>query len=150
MDALDWGEKRKWDVLYNPLLIDQLLATGQTVDIKRIGIYMYGIIMAMYFNIFYKCLDKTSTNSTRKEVPQFMTSKKGLPLLEYASNLLTLIDLLQCDSFVCTLSSNYCRILDEYRAMLAAKPGSFFADLSAESCWDPPCVGPSKFKWMGW
>jgi len=37
-------------------------------------------------------------------------------------------------------------------AMIAMKQDQLFADLSEESCWEPPCIciGPSRLKWMGW
>lgn len=70
--------------------------------------------------------------------------------LEYISIITNLADIMRCDSFVCTLGSNYCRLVDELRAMIAAKPENLFADLSFETCRNPPCVGPQGFASFDW
>jgi hypothetical protein len=77
-------------------------------------------------------------------------NKKAANLIEFTYFLVSLVDILRCDSYVCTLAANFCRLIDELRAMIAMKPDALYADLSEESCWEPPCIGPSKFKWMGW
>lgn len=62
--------------------------------------------------------------------------------MEYFSYLLHLGDLLRCRAFVCTLASNYCRLVDELRATVGGKANAYLADLSLESCANPPCVRP--------
>jgi hypothetical protein len=60
--------------------------------------------------------------------------------LEYISMLLNLQYALQCEAWVCTLASNSCRVMDELRATIGGKANRHFADLSAETCNDPPCI----------
>jgi hypothetical protein len=62
--------------------------------------------------------------------------------MEYFSYLLHLGDLIRCRAFVCTLASNYCRLVDELRSTVGGKANAYFADLSLESCANPPCVRP--------
>eukprot|EP01039_Chlorochromonas_danica_P002885 gene2885-3150_t len=59
---------------------------------------------------------------------------------EYISMLLNLNYALQCEAWVCTLASNSCRIIDELRATIGGKANRHYADLSMETCEDPPCV----------
>ena len=58
---------------------------------------------------------------------------------EFASMIINLADFMKCDVFVCTLMSNYCRLLDELRSTVGRKPGALFGDLSKETCSSPPC-----------
>lgn len=69
--------------------------------------------------------------------------------LEYISMLLDLDYFLRCDAWVCTLKSNFCRVIDELRATVGGKAGYSFADLSAETCTSPPCIGAGikSFDW---
>lgn len=70
--------------------------------------------------------------------------KKGAPAvhdqLEYLSMLLNLYISTQCEAWVCTLASNSCRLMDELRATIGGKANRYFADLSGETCENPPCV----------
>jgi hypothetical protein len=59
---------------------------------------------------------------------------------EYLSMLLNIHHLLQGNGWVCTLGSNFCRVVDELRATVAARAGAPFADLSSEKCGQPPCI----------
>jgi hypothetical protein len=70
------------------------------------------------------------------------TSMPANRQMEYFSYLLHLSDLVKCRGFVCTLASNYCRLVDELRATVGGKANAYFADLSAESCRVSPCVRP--------
>ena len=69
--------------------------------------------------------------------------------LEYLSMLLTLQYAVRCQAWVCTLASNFCRIIDELRATVGGKSNFPFADLSRESCSSPPCIGENIFD-FGW
>lgn len=60
---------------------------------------------------------------------------------EYLSMLLNLAYSLRCEAWVCTLASNSCRLIDELRVTIGAKANRHFADLSAETCEEPPCIG---------
>ena len=61
--------------------------------------------------------------------------------LEYLSMLLNLEYSLKCSAYVCTLASNSCRIIDELRATIGGKANKHYADLSIETCYNPPCIG---------
>jgi len=58
--------------------------------------------------------------------------------LEYISMLLNLQFALKCDAWVCTLASNWCRLIDELRATVGGKANRYYADLSKETCSTPP------------
>jgi hypothetical protein len=60
--------------------------------------------------------------------------------LEYVSMLLNLLLSTTCESWVCTLPSNSCRVMDEFRATVGGKANRFYADIAKESCDDIPCV----------
>ena len=45
--------------------------------------------------------------------------------------------------YMCTLASNYCRIVDVMRAVLG-KPGTLWVDMSRETCKDPPASMGTK------
>eukprot|EP01041_Mallomonas_annulata_P009124 gene9124-18900_t len=69
---------------------------------------------------------------------------------EYLAMILNLEYALQCDAWVCTLASNYCRVIDELRATVSGKAHLPYADLSRETCVRPPCIGSrdiSTFLW---
>jgi hypothetical protein len=68
---------------------------------------------------------------------------------EYLSMMLNLHYLLRSAAWVCTLGSNYCRLVDELRTTVAAKADHPFADLSVESCPSPPCVY-QEIKYFDW
>ncbi len=60
---------------------------------------------------------------------------------EYLSMLLNVQYLVRGTAYICTLSSNFCRIIDELRATVGAKADHTFVDLSKETCGQPPCMG---------
>eukprot|EP01041_Mallomonas_annulata_P006580 gene6580-13310_t len=70
--------------------------------------------------------------------------------LEYLSMLLTLDLATRCQGWVCTLASNFCRLIDELRATVGGKANLPFADLSHETCASPPCIGPEHIKSFEW
>mmetsp|Transcript_1078 Transcript_1078/g.1796 ORF Transcript_1078/g.1796 Transcript_1078/m.1796 type:complete len:435 (+) Transcript_1078:549-1853(+) len=60
---------------------------------------------------------------------------------EYLSYLLHLQEAVSCRlGMVCTVPSNYCRLIDELRTTVGAKANGFFVDLSTETCPKVPCV----------
>lgn len=67
--------------------------------------------------------------------------------LEYFSYLLNLMYGLRCEAWVCTLHSNTCRVIDELRVTVGAKANRHFADLSVETCHQPPCIGKGLMNW---
>ena len=69
---------------------------------------------------------------------------------EYLALILNLEYSLRCDAWVCTLASNYCRVIDELRATVAGKAAGHFADLSRETCRSPPCIGGRDIVSFDW
>lgn len=67
--------------------------------------------------------------------------------LEYVSMLLNLQYALKCETWVCTLASNSCRVIDELRATVGGKANRKFADLSAETCKQPPCIEGGQYNY---
>jgi hypothetical protein len=59
---------------------------------------------------------------------------------EYLSMLLNIHYLIQASGWVCTMSSNFCRVIDELRATVGGRAGQAFMDLSIEKCTHPPCL----------
>lgn len=68
---------------------------------------------------------------------------------EYLSMLLNVHYLIRGSGYVCTLSSNFCRLVDELRATVAGKAEKPYADLSPETCSSPPCVY-DNLKFLDW
>jgi len=67
---------------------------------------------------------------------------------EYLTMILNLQFSLQCDAWICTLASNYCRVIDELRATIGGKANFPYADLSRETCRNPPCIGEGIFSFL--
>lgn len=168
-DALDWAEKANWNILINPLQIKtwiegrkftpeqlQLLSMKYPAlvhDTSRKN----NVVDSHGASRVKKSLKnprgrqhqkprRLQTNGSKSMDMTFVNIHPAMqyrmsPVIpeEYASMLINLSDLMQCDLFVCTLMSNYCRLLDELRATIGRKPQALFADLSIESCSNPPC-----------
>jgi hypothetical protein len=70
--------------------------------------------------------------------------KKGAAAIhdpnEYLSMLLNLQVSTHCEAWVCTLASNSCRVMDEFRATVGGKANRFYADISHETCDHIPCI----------
>jgi len=79
---------------------------------------------------------------------------QGHPPLEYLSMILNLDLSLRSAAWVCTLASNWCRVVDELRSTVAFKAEWVYADLSKETCSVPPCISgsssTSKIASFGW
>lgn len=69
---------------------------------------------------------------------------------EYLSMLLNLEISLKSDAWVCTLASNWCRIIDEMRATVGRKANFLFVDISSETCSVTPCFGGEHIVDFGW
>jgi hypothetical protein len=81
--------------------------------------------------------------SDRQGIMKHRDMESSMPVnrqMEYFSYLLHLHDLLKCSGMICTLGSNYCRLIDELRATVGGKGNTYYADLSPETCVKPPCV----------
>ena len=65
--------------------------------------------------------------------------------LEYLSMLLNIDHLLQSSAWVCTLASNFCRLVDELRTTVSPLLTRPFVDISPETCNLSPCVGDGVF-----
>lgn len=68
---------------------------------------------------------------------------------EYLSMLLNVHYLVRGSAYICTLSSNFCRVIDELRATVAAKADRVYVDLSEETCAAPPCFF-DNLKFLDW
>ena len=158
-EAQEWAKLAGWDLKFNPIQkelwaakswdvdgdqifdirhknrpkLDQMVSTGilSKVDPQQKMCYSY---VHMYQPTF------TTVKSDRIMTPKVViTDTSPLALrFEYLSMLVNLKDFLSCDIHVCTLASNYCRIIDVMRAV-RGKPGTLWVDLSKETCSDPPC-----------
>ena len=83
--------------------------------------------------------------SDRQSIMKHKDMERSMPAnrqYEYFSYLLHLSELIRCRAMVCTLASNFCRLVDELRATVGGKAGAYMADLSTETCLKPPCVRP--------
>ena len=93
----------------------------------------------------YSFIGKSNSNGTESASPGLKYHQ-----LEYLSMIINLAYLVKCDAWVCTLASNYCRLVDELRATVGGKANRFYADLSRDTCSSPPCIGGqniTSFKW---
>ncbi|KAJ1444108.1 hypothetical protein B484DRAFT_389008 [Ochromonadaceae sp. CCMP2298] len=62
---------------------------------------------------------------------------------EYFAMIVNLDAHIRCSAFVCTMRSNYCRLVDELRAAMGHKANRHYADLSCgNGCIDPPSTSP--------
>lgn len=68
---------------------------------------------------------------------------------EYLSMLLNVHYLVRGNGYICTLSSNFCRLVDELRATVGGKADRPYADLSEETCAAPPCIY-NNLKFLDW
>jgi len=98
-----------------------------------------GNITLRYSKISQVLLSDRKGTMKHRDMENSMPSNRQM---EYFSYLLHLQDLIRCRSFICTLASNYCRLVDELRATVGGKANAFYADLSLESCAAPPCIRP--------
>ena len=58
---------------------------------------------------------------------------------EYLSYLVHLADNVKCAANICTIPSNFCRLIDELRGTVGGKANKLMIDLSTETCPTPPC-----------
>jgi hypothetical protein len=120
----------------DPTAIDKTVAWGNQNNWKII-----------YTNLF-----------DRKSVSAYMNNTEQVGLrstkvakhhdLEYFSMLLNLQYHLQCEAFVCTMGSNYCRVIDELKATVAGKIHRHYADIT--ECNNPSCVRIDRNFHLGW
>jgi hypothetical protein len=130
VEAVHWGRKHGWNIVYNKIVLDIFREKG--VDLAK--------------HLSHPSLRGIFNQSVE------MDQSKHIPM-EYFSMIANLADLMQCDMFVCTLASNYCRMLDELRVAIGDRASSPFVDLSPETCSDPPCglaFGEEELKSFSW
>jgi hypothetical protein len=91
----------------------------------------------LYTNLF----DRASQTAYKDWNEQHKRGTKAVhDSLEYLSMMLNLQFAMQCESWICTLASNSCRMMDELRATIGGKANRFYADISPETCNDVPCL----------
>lgn len=123
-DAFNWGKTNGWNILYSPLQIKIFKLKGA------------------------KYLDDNDEKFIDKSINYWFhyTHNK----FEYISQIINYSDLLSCNTFICTLASNTCRVLDELRATIGGKPSTLFADISEETCNKVPCLFNQDIKTFQW
>ena len=142
-EAYEWGRRHRVNVFFTNLFnrsqvsarLDFQAANNIRSDCKGCGYSMVG--------------EKT------ERIQKSSNTTSPLPIvshhpLEYLSMIINLFYLLTCDAWVCTLKSNYCRLVDELRATVGGKANRFFADLSEETCSRPPCLGGENITTFDW
>jgi hypothetical protein len=83
----------------------------------------------LYTNLFDR--DSVSSHLSFTENIHLNPSMNWHHEYEYLSMLLNLQYILKCNAFVCTMSSNYCRIVDELRATVASKANLHYFDVTS-------------------
>jgi len=94
-----------------------------------------------YTNLFDRSTVTTGLNNTLQQEAR-QANKFVHNEWEYFNMILTLDGHIRCSAFVCTSSSNYCRVIDELRATVGHKANSMNADWTCEHpCIDSPSEG---------
>lgn len=91
----------------------------------------------LYSNVFDRTAVSASLNFTVQQDLRMHRTDRHHPL-EYFSMLLNLHYHMKCSAFVCTQSSNFCRVIDELRATSANKANRHYVDLSCHR--HQPCI----------
>jgi len=120
----------------DPTAIDETIAWGNQNNWKVI-----------YTNLF----DRKSVSAYMNDTEQVAVRSAKVAKhhdLEYFSMLLNLHYHLQCEAYVCTMASNFCRVIDELKATVAGKIHRHYADIS--ECRNPPCLHIDKDFHLGW
>lgn len=153
VQMLQWGRQNGWITHYNPLLLHLFRAKNVHFSKEHIKLMKEDILYKKQifpdsdfslFDQYFQQIDGYSRNLING--PQHHSHSE----LEYWSIIVNLIETLQCSGFVCTLQSNFCRVIDELRSTVAWKYDSLFADLSIETCSNPPCIGGKGIKGYDW
>jgi hypothetical protein len=130
-DAIAYSGAHGWVLAYNPL--HHLIFKGSGLISTHLT----------HLRAHYRKFER-SKNFLVDEMSE--SYRDHLPL-EFASNIIYLADFMQCNAYVCSLASSFCRLLDEMRAVVGMKPQALFADISEETCLSPPCLTDNrKFK----
>jgi len=112
----------------DPKVIDSAIAWGHDNNWK-----------ILYSNLFDRKKVSTHLNSDMqmklKSQNKFVHHE-----WEYFSMILNLDSHIQCSAFVCTMRSNYCRLIDELRATVGGKVNRQYADYTLQ----PPAVDSPK------
>lgn len=95
----------------------------------------------LYTNLFDRLTVSAGFNWTVQHHLR-QTHQDKYDSLEYFSMILNLDYHLKCSAFVCTLPSNFCRIIDELRATIGNKIYASYADLD-KNC-EIPCISGVK------
>lgn len=104
-----------------------------------------------YYDVHYTNLFNRSGLWAEKHI-LYKHNKAHIPVHhpeEYLSMMLNIHYLIHASGWVCTLASNFCRLVDELRAGLGRRADLPFIDLSRESCPSQFCIyeGISNFGW---
>lgn len=103
-------------------------------------------------DVRYSNISQVILSDRIKEVKQFDMERvlRKNREMEYFAYILHLAETIKCEVAICTIPSNYCRLVDELRTTVGGKANRFFIDLSGETCLQPPCVRPHGLgNWRG-
>jgi len=85
-----------------------------------------------YSNLFDRKSVTTGKNNSQQQAARRKNNFVHNPW-EYFSMILNLDGHLRCSAFVCTMRSNFCRVIDELRATVASKANRQYGDLSCHT-----------------
>lgn len=148
-EAEIWQKDHNWKIMYNPLQIEIFNKT----DSDRGSHHNRYHPRRQHPSIYRKLrgtVDLMIKRFRNQNISSSSSPSQTRSDYEFLHMIINLADLMKCNAFVCTLMSNYCRLLDEFRAVVAAKPHALFADLSQETCARPPCIGPDHIQSFDW
>ena len=74
------------------------------------------------------------TDLSRQNLPVFDLITRFGGVNEMLNGLMNLQLAVQCDAWVCTLSSNWCILIDELRSTVAEKAGNLYVDIGGGEC----------------
>jgi hypothetical protein len=92
-----------------------------------------------FTNLFDRSAVSTGLNNSEQQKARAANAFKHHEL-EYFNMILTLDGHLRCSAFVCTMRSNFCRVIDELRATVGHKANRHYADYTC----NPPCIDDPK------
>ncbi len=115
-----------------------------------LGSHNNSLALDYYYDVHYTNLFNRSGLWAEKDLEYKRIHKEEVhPEEEYLSMILNIHYLIHADGWVCTLASNFCRLIDELRATVGGRADLAFVDLSKETCPSQFCCfeGFVSFDW---
>jgi hypothetical protein len=122
------SEQQKGSVFFgseDPDALDQALKWGEENNWR-----------VLYSQLFDRRIDVSTGLDWIKQVKMKRKHLEKHHELEYFSMIFNIDYHVRCNAFVCTLPSNFCRLIDELRATVGGKVTRHFAELGIAGC--PP------------